>query len=63
MSIPNLFSRLLSVLLLASLSFTAVAAAKDKDRGDIKHVLLISVDVPMHALRPTRIPSPVCWPS
>ena len=49
MSIPNLFSRLLSVLLLASLSFTAVAAAKDKDRGDIKHVLLISVDG-LHAL-------------
>jgi len=37
------------VLLLASLSFTAVAAAKDKDRGDIKHVLLISVDG-LHAL-------------
>ena len=53
MSTPNLFSRLLSVLLLASLSFTVIASAKDKDKGDIKHVLLISVDG-LHALDVAR---------
>jgi predicted AlkP superfamily pyrophosphatase or phosphodiesterase len=54
-STPNLFSRLPSVLLLASLSFTVIASAKDKDRdkSDIKHVLLISVDG-LHALDVAR---------
>ena len=49
MSTRNLFSRLLSMLILCSCSFSSAASAKDKDKNDIKHGLLISVDG-LHAL-------------
>src|SRR5438105_15230048 len=37
------------MLILCSCSFPSAASAKDKDKNDIKHVLLISVDG-LHAL-------------
>ena len=49
MSTRNLFSRLLSMLILCSCSFSSAASAKDKDKNDIKHGLLINVDG-LHAL-------------
>src|SRR5712691_7660478 len=39
--------------MIAGLAFSAAASPKDKDKGDIKHVLLISVDG-LHALDVAR---------
>ncbi len=52
MSTPK-FPKLITVLMIAGLAFSAAASPKDKDKGDFKHVLLISVDG-LHALDVAR---------